>query len=148
MENTGACVSVDVSHVSGVMELVMRAAGRPVVVRDFEKGAVRQVEAGIVAAPDGLLPVFLAAGEAIWHEVTGGGFDLGVERDDGALTGYRVTRISACGSRQGERVAIRRIRAKPCEHGRSSGSGRSVARGRIHRPWRRFADPTSLCLDD
>jgi hypothetical protein len=93
MENTGACVSVDVRHVSGVMELVMRAAGRPVVVRDFETGAVRQVEAGIVAAPDGLLPVFLAAGEAIWHEVTGGGFDLGVERDDGALTGYRVTRI-------------------------------------------------------
>jgi hypothetical protein len=93
MENKGSRVSVDLGHVSGVLELIVRAAGRPVVVRDFETGGVRQVEPGVVAAPDGLLPVFLAAGEAIWHEVIGGGFDLAIERDDGALTGYRVTRI-------------------------------------------------------
>ena len=97
MEDAEACVSVDLRHVSGVMELLVKAAGRPVVVRDFENGGVMEVAPDIVAAADGLLPVFLAAGEAIWREATGGGFGLSMEADEGALTGYRAMGIGTEG---------------------------------------------------
>jgi hypothetical protein len=92
MENAEACVSVDLRQVSGVMEYLVKEAGRPVVMRD-ENGGVLEVPPDIVAAADGLLPVFLVAGEAVWREISGGGFALAVERDDGALTGYRVSGI-------------------------------------------------------
>jgi len=97
MEDAEACVSVDLRHVSGVMELLVKAAGRPVVVRDFENGGVMEVAPDIVAAADGLLPVFLVAGEAIWREATGGGFGLSIEADEGALTGYRAIGIGTEG---------------------------------------------------
>jgi hypothetical protein len=51
------------------------------------------VEAESAAAPDGLLPVFLVAGEAIWRTAMGEGFGLKIERDEGALLGYRVAEI-------------------------------------------------------
>jgi len=92
VENTEACVSVDLRKVSGVMEYLVKAAGRPVVVRD-ENGGVLEVAPDIVAAADGLLPVFLVAGEAVWRKVSGGGFALAVERDEGALTGYRIAGV-------------------------------------------------------
>ena len=47
----------------------------------------------LAAAPDGLLPVFLVAGEAIWRSAIGEGFGLKIERDEGALLGYRVAEI-------------------------------------------------------
>lgn len=88
-------MSVDLERVSGVWELLVRRSGRPIVARDYENGGFREVPADIAAAPDGLLPVFLVAGEAIWLEVTRGGFSLSVEADDRALIGYRVTGIGA-----------------------------------------------------
>lgn len=90
-------MSVDLERVSGVMELLVRHSGRPVVVRDYENGRVREVPPEIAAASDGLLPVFLVAGEAIWLEATRGGFNLSVEPDERALVGYRVTAIGADG---------------------------------------------------
>ena len=47
------------------------------------------------AAEDGLLPVFLVAGEAIWRDVTGRGFELALERDLGALMSWRIAAIRA-----------------------------------------------------
>ena len=47
------------------------------------------------AAEDGLLPVFLVAGEAIWRDVTGRGFELKLKRDLGALLSWRIEAIEA-----------------------------------------------------
>ena len=47
------------------------------------------------AAEDGLLPVFLVVGEAIWRDVTGGGFELKLKRDLGALLSWRIEAIDA-----------------------------------------------------
>jgi hypothetical protein len=49
------------------------------------------------AAEDGLLPLFLVAGEAIWRDVTGRGFELGLKRDLGALMSWRIEAIRAEG---------------------------------------------------
>ena len=46
-------------------------------------------------AADGLLPVFLVAGEAVWREATGKGFALRVRPDPAALLGYRAEGIGA-----------------------------------------------------
>jgi hypothetical protein len=40
-----------------------------------------------VAAPEGLLPLFLVAGEAVWREACGKGFALEITRDPEALLG-------------------------------------------------------------
>ena len=38
----------------------------------------------------GFFPALLVAGEAIWRDITGGGFDLKLERDLGALLSWRI----------------------------------------------------------
>jgi len=90
-------VSVDIERVSGVMELLMKESGRPIVARNYVSGGFKEVPPDIAAAPDGLLPIFLVAGEAIWREATHGGFGLSVEPDERALVGYRVTEIGTDG---------------------------------------------------
>lgn len=48
-----------------------------------------------VASDAGLLPAFVTAGEAVWREITGDGFELDVIRDPSALLGYRLRAIRA-----------------------------------------------------
>ena len=83
-------MSIDLRQLSFVTETLVKTAGVSVVLRD---GGVTEVAPDIVAAPDGLLPVLLAAGERVWRTISGGGFDMTIERDEGALTGYRVTKV-------------------------------------------------------
>ena len=84
---------VSVDDVGAVMEALLRSGGKPVLLDDNERGTRQRVEADSAAAPDGLLPVFLVAGEAIWRSAMGEGFGLKIERDEGALLGYRVAEI-------------------------------------------------------
>ncbi|WP_024882342.1 hypothetical protein [Methylosinus sp. LW3] len=80
---------LDIGDVEAVFEKLLRMGGRPVV---FEGVTVPFDSA---AAADGLLPLFLLTGEALWREVKGEGFGLTTQPDDGALLGYRLAVIDA-----------------------------------------------------
>jgi hypothetical protein len=86
---------IDIEKVGFVMAALLSKAGRPVVLEDLVGGTARHVPASSAAAADGLLPVFLVAGEALWREATGDGFAIEIESDLDALCGYRVTKIGA-----------------------------------------------------
>ena len=41
------------------------------------------------------VPVFLAAGDAVWREATGAGIGLRIEQDERALLGYRAVKVNS-----------------------------------------------------
>jgi len=75
LEAPEVCMSggVSLDDVGTVMEALLRSGGKPVLLDDQERGTRQRVEADSAAAPDGLLPVFLVAGEAIWRTAMGKG---------------------------------------------------------------------------
>lgn len=91
LEAQEVCVrpTVDLADVAGVMEELLRRSDRPILLEG------RRVAIDCAAAADGLLPVFLVAGEALWREAMGEGLGLEIERDEGALLGYRVVGVGA-----------------------------------------------------
>ncbi|WP_145144333.1 hypothetical protein [Roseomonas gilardii] len=84
---------VDIGAVSRTMEQLIRRSGKPVVLQDGATGQALALSPEAGGSPSGLLPVFLAAGEAVWREATGKGFALDVAPDPQALLGYRVRGI-------------------------------------------------------
>ena len=86
---------VNLDAVEAALEALIRRDGRPVILDDKVTGRQLSIAPDSAAARDGLLPVFLVAGEAVWREVTGKGFALDLRSDPGALLGYRVERIGA-----------------------------------------------------
>lgn len=85
---------VDVGVVSETLERLFLQAGKPVVLVVQESGESVEVAPSTAAAPNGLLPVFLVAAEAIWRECMGYGFGLQIVRDEDGLLGYRVGAIT------------------------------------------------------
>ncbi len=85
--------SVDLAAVSRTMEQLIRQDGKPIVLLDTATGQHLALSPETGGRPDGLLPVFLAAGEAVWREATGKGFGLSLTQDPSALLGYRVQSI-------------------------------------------------------
>ena len=86
---------LDVDHVSRVVRALLVDAGREVLLEDRANRDIVPIPFDSAAAPDGLLPVFLSAGEALWRDVTGGGFGLELTRDLGALLSWRVKAIAS-----------------------------------------------------
>lgn len=86
---------VDVGMVSRTLEQLFIQSGRPIVLEDEDSGELVPVAPRSAAAPDGLLPVFLVAAEAVWRECIGTGFGLVVVRDADGMLGYRVEGINA-----------------------------------------------------
>jgi len=86
---------VSVDSVSRTIEALLVRDGRAVLFHDRAAAQDRAVTPATAAAPDGLLPVFVVAGEAVWREATGRGFDLDIVRDPGALLGYRLRGIGS-----------------------------------------------------
>jgi hypothetical protein len=82
--------AVDLDFVGRTMAVLLERTGRPVVYDDPANGHRLSMGAGEASAADGFLPAFLVAGEAIWRETTGKGFELDIVRDTNALLGYRV----------------------------------------------------------
>jgi len=80
-------VSLDIGEVEGVLERLLLKEGRPVLL------AGESVALDCAVAADGLLPLFVIAGEALWREAKGEGFALKTEPDDGALLGYKLAEI-------------------------------------------------------
>lgn len=86
---------VNLEMVGRTMEQLLRQQGTPVVMRDAATGQELQMSPEAGGKADGLLPVFLAAGEAVWKEATGKGFGLSLTQDPAALLGYRVIGIES-----------------------------------------------------
>ncbi len=86
---------LDVGYVAAVMRQLLIEAGRDILIEDGPSGTVARAAPDTAAAPDGLLPVFLSAGEAVARDAFGVGFGLRLERDLGALFSWRVEAIAA-----------------------------------------------------
>jgi hypothetical protein len=92
---TRALKTLDVAYVSQVVRALLDETGRELFIEDTPRQDLVPIPFDVAAAEDGLLPVFLVAGEAIWRDVTGRGFDLKLERDLGALLSWRIEAIAA-----------------------------------------------------
>ena len=81
-----------------MVALGLRAAliddARPIMMRDDAGGGTTRLSPGMIAAPDGLLPMVLRAGSAIWHLATGHPYRLRLVSDEAALLGQRVEAIA------------------------------------------------------
>jgi hypothetical protein len=92
---TTALNTLDVAYVSQVVRALLDEAGRELFIEDTPRQDLVPIPFDAAAAEDGLLPVFLVAGETIWRDVAGRGFDLKLERDLGALLSWRIEAIEA-----------------------------------------------------
>jgi hypothetical protein len=88
-------MSVDVLAVSRTTETLLAREGRAIVYCDRATGENVPVTPLAAASPNGLLPALVVAGEAVWREATGKGFELDIVRDPEALLGYRLRGIGA-----------------------------------------------------
>jgi len=86
---------IDVARVSKVLRALFVEAGREILVEDGAGHDLVSIPFDAAAAADGLLPVFVVAGEAIWRDVSGEGFELKLKRDLGALLSWRIEAIEA-----------------------------------------------------
>jgi hypothetical protein len=86
---------VKVDSVSRTVEASLARDGRTVTFHDNAAGEDHAVTPATAAAANGLLPVLVVAGEAVWREATGRGFDLDIARDSSALLGYRLRGIGS-----------------------------------------------------
>jgi hypothetical protein len=57
-------------------------------------GSQHPVLADTAAQPDGFLPVFLAAAEAVWEDAAGAGFGVRIGEDQASLLGFRAEGIA------------------------------------------------------
>ncbi len=85
--------AVSVEAVSKAMGALLEREGRTVIYQDRASGEDLAVTPASAAAPNGLLPALVVAGEAVWREATGHGFALDIVRDPAALLGYRLRAI-------------------------------------------------------
>lgn len=87
--------AVSVDMVSRTMQTLLATESLPVVYHDIAAKSDLPVSLATATSPTGLLPVFIVAGEAVWREATGKGFELDIVRDRDALLGYRLRGIGA-----------------------------------------------------
>jgi hypothetical protein len=88
---------VDLDQVSRTLARLLAQENTPILLIDALTGQMIEVRPDSAAAPNGLLPALLVAGEAVWREIAGTGFELTIRRDPVALLGYRVEAIGSGG---------------------------------------------------
>ena len=65
------------------------------VYHDPADGQRHPISPQALSSRNGYLPVVINAGEAVWREATGKGFELDIARDPDALLGYQLLGIRA-----------------------------------------------------
>lgn len=86
---------LDLDRVERTLHALLARDERPVTYRDRSMGEVLSASLEAASSRTGLLPAFLAAGQSVWREATGAGFDLDIVRDRDALLGFRVRGVGA-----------------------------------------------------
>ena len=85
--------SLDLGAVGRTLQRLVERDGRPLLLRDEATGLDHRLPVALVAAPDGLMPNFLAAANVVWRAATGRHLGIEQELDPDALLGYRVKGI-------------------------------------------------------
>jgi hypothetical protein len=76
---------VDLGLVSGTLQRLLEQSGRRTL----------SYAPDSAAAPSGLLPAFLSAGDAVWREATGKSFGVEIAADPNTVLGFTVRGIHA-----------------------------------------------------
>jgi hypothetical protein len=84
---------INVDTVAATMRVFLERSAAPLLYNDPANGEQLRIEPGAAAATDGLLPAIIVAGESVWRDVTGKGFELDLARDPAALLGYQLRGI-------------------------------------------------------
>jgi hypothetical protein len=86
---------VDLAAVERTMQVIAERSHLPFTYHDPANGQLLSVSPDALASRMGYLPAIINAGEAIWREATGKGFELDIVRDPGTLLGFRLRGIGA-----------------------------------------------------
>ena len=89
--------SFDVARTGALLAVLLVRSGPALLLRD-PSGRTVPVRPETAGAPDGLLPVFAVAADAVWREATGNGFGLDLQPDPASLVGYRIDGARAASS--------------------------------------------------
>jgi hypothetical protein len=84
---------INVDTVAATMRVILERTGGPLLYKDPANGETLRIGPGAAAAKDGLLPAIIVAGESVWRDLTGKGFELDLARDPAALLGYQLQGI-------------------------------------------------------
>ena len=84
---------INVDTVAVTMRVFLERMAAPLLYNDPANGEQLRIEPGATAATDGLLPAIIVAGESVWRDLTGKGFELDLARDPAALLGYQLRGI-------------------------------------------------------
>lgn len=85
--------ALDLTRISRVLEAVLDRDSRPVMLRSMASWQLHRVPTHVAAAPAGLLPAFLTAGDALLREATGRGVETEIEPERVSLLGCRVASV-------------------------------------------------------
>ena len=87
----------DIGRTGALLAILLMHSGPALLLRD-PSGRTAPVRPETAGAPDGLLPVFAVAADAVWREATGNGFGLDLQPDPASLLGYRIDGARAASS--------------------------------------------------
>jgi hypothetical protein len=82
-----------IGKISAAWQAWLDHSGLQVTLLDRTTGQEVPISSEIASAPDGLLPVFLAAADAVWRDATGHDLGITLQPEPKALLGYRVQAI-------------------------------------------------------
>ncbi len=86
---------VDLAAVERTMRVLAERSPTPFIYQDPSNGQRLALSPAVLSSPTGFLPAIVNAGEAVWREATGKGFELDVTHDPDSLLGYRLRGIRA-----------------------------------------------------
>jgi len=75
------------------MQACLEQTSLQVKLLDRTTGEELLISPEIASAPDGLLPVFLAAADTVWRDATSHDLGIKLQKDPKSLLGYRVHAI-------------------------------------------------------
>ena len=81
---------LELKTVSRTLQVLLERAGKPVIYQCTVSKQDLRFEPEDAVTVNGLLPAFLTAADAVWHEATGRRFALDVVTDPGAVFGYVI----------------------------------------------------------
>ncbi|MDN3563106.1 hypothetical protein ACFQY5_39995 [Paeniroseomonas aquatica] len=81
--------------IAAVLREVLQQSGRTITVFDQPTRQTLPVSLDIAVSERGLLPVFLASGQAVWQDATGHGLGVELQRDRDTVLGYRAISVGS-----------------------------------------------------
>jgi hypothetical protein len=86
---------VDLNLIERTMHVLAERSPIPFVYDDLSNGQRIALSPAALSSRSGYLPAIVTAGEAVWREATGKGFELDIAPDPETLLGYRLGGIGA-----------------------------------------------------